>query len=209
MSRSQATSAKMQREIRKAEAVAHETNLKRLRAQEITGPVQDSGTGQTILRLKRHQPPLATLVEGKKIGALELQAANEIELAAFSVHLGGRLAAVDIQRVDHGRQGDNPWPMEVAIAIRNYQKWQNHWSREHKLTGNPMLEVIWCAVIDERPISVISQEIGYGRHLTAKAIICGLRHYAAHAGMTTGAQARIWLGNAQHVFDRRPTNTIS
>jgi len=210
MSRSQATTVtKMQREARKAEAVAHEANLRKLRAQEITGPVQDSGTGQTILRLKRHQPPLATLVEGKKIGALELQAANEIELADLSVDLRGRLAAIDLQRVDHGRQGDNPWPLEVALAVRNYQKWQNHWSREHKLTGNPMLEIIWCAVIDERPISVISQEVGYGRHLTGRAIVCGLRHYAAYVGMITGTQARLWLGTAQHVFDRRLLNTIS
>jgi len=70
MSRTATTATKMQREIRKAEAVAHEANLRKLRAQEITGPVQDTGTGQTILKLQRHQPPLRTLVEAKKIGAV-------------------------------------------------------------------------------------------------------------------------------------------
>jgi hypothetical protein len=200
---------RMLREVRKAEAIAHEANLRRLRAQEITGPVQDAGTGQTILKLKRHQPPLATLADGKKISALELQAAAQIELAAFSVATGGILRAVDLQRVDRGRQGDNPWPHHIAMAVRNYQSWQNHWSAEWKRTRNPMLEIIWSAVIDERPLVTIAQEIGYGRHLTTRGVIAGLRHYAAWANMITGTQADRWLGEAQHVFDRRLLHTTS
>jgi len=193
MSRKQPISlpSRMLREVRKVEAEARADN------------VQDVGTGFTIIKLKRHQPPLGTLVEGKKISALELQAAAQIELAALSVHSGGILRAVDLQRVDHGRQGDNPWPAHVAMAVRNYQSWQNHWSAEHKRTRNPMLEIIWCAVVDERPISVIAEECGYGRHLVTRGIIAGLRHYAAWANMITGTQADRWLGEAAHVFDRR------
>ena len=193
----------MKRAERKAVATAHEASLHKLRTQEIVGPVQDTGTGFTILKLQRNQPPLRTLVEGKKIGTIEIEAAKEIELAAMSVGNMGRLAAICLERIDRGRQGDNPWPATVAIAVRNYQSWQMYWSREHKLTGNPMLEIVWCAVIDERPISTISQECGYGRHLVTRGIIAGLRHYAAWAKMITGTQADRWLGEAAHVFDRR------
>src|SRR5580765_5800576 len=137
MSRRQPVSlpSRMQREVRKVEATAREAN-----------PGQDVGTGQTILRLQRHQPPLRTLLEAGKIGAVELQAAEQIALAAFSVATGGILHAVTLERVSYGRQNDSPWPAHVAMAVRNYQKWQNHWSAEWKLTRNPMLEVIWSAV---------------------------------------------------------------
>jgi len=207
MSRSQATFAKMQREIRKAEAVAHEANLRKLRAQEITGPVQDTGTGQTILKLQRHQPPLRTLVEAKKIGAVELAAADQIAQAVTAVCSRGHLAAALLERIAHGRQGDNPWPAEIALAVRNYQRWQNHWSDEWKRTRNPMCQVIWSAVIDEHPISVIANDIGYGRTRTARAIICGIRHYAAWANMVVGIQRAAWIAAAQQVFNRTATAT--
>jgi hypothetical protein len=65
-----------------------------------------------------------------------------------------------------------------------------------------MLETVWSAVVDERPISVIAEEIGYGRKRTARAIICGLRHYAVWANMVTGTQRQAWAHAAQHVFAR-------
>ena len=208
MSRSQATRVtKMQREVRKAEAVAHEANLRKLRAQEITGPVQDTGTGQTILKLQRHQPPLRTLVEAKKIGAVELAAADQIAQAVTAVCSRGHLAAAMLERIAHGRQGDNPWPLEIALAVRNYQQWQNHWSDEYKRTRNPMAQVIWSAVIDEHPISVIANDIGYGRTRTARAIICGIRHYAAWANMVVGIQRAAWIAAAQQVFNRTAAAT--
>ena len=182
---------RMQREIRKVEAEAREATA------------GDPGTGQTIIKLQRHQPPLRTLLEGRKIGAVELQAAEQIVLAVFAVSVRGRLAAALLEHVSHGRQGDNPWPATVAMAVRTYQQWQNHWSTEWKLTRNPMLEVIWSAVIDERPISVIAEETGHGRARTARAIMHGLRHYAACAGLVTGNQRQAWIAAAQHVFDRR------
>lgn len=198
MSRRQATAfSRMQREVRKVEATAHEE----------TGG--DPGTGQTIIRMQRHQPPLRTLLEARKIGAIELQAAEQIVLAAFSVSVRGRLAAAMLEHVDHGRQGDNPWPATVAMAVRTYQDWQNHWSTEWKLTRNPMLETIWSAVIDERPVSVIAAEIGCGHQRTQRAIMHGLRHYAAWAGLVTGNQAKAWLEGAQHVFARTPPGTTS
>jgi len=200
MSRKQPVSlpSRMLRAVRKVEADARETNHG-----------QDVGTGQTILRLQRHQPPLRTLLEAGKIGALELQAAEEIALAANSVATGGILRAVSLELGARGRQDDRPWPAHVALAVRNYQRWQNHWSTEWKLTRNPMLEVIWSAVIDERPISVIAQEIHIGRARTARAIIWGLRHYAAWANLVTGVQASHWALEAQHVFRRGPFATSS
>ena len=198
MSRERTPVTRMLRTVRKVEAEAR------------SGNVHDPGTGFTIIKLKsRYQPPIRTLVEAKRIGATELQAADQIALAVSSVATGGILQAIDLVKISRGRQNDSPWPAHVAVAVRNYQDWQRHWTREHARTRNPMLEVIWSAVIDERPISVIAQEIGYGRHLTTKGIIAGLRHYAAFAKLITGTQAAIWLGEAQHVFDRRLIHTTS
>jgi hypothetical protein len=95
------------------------------------------------------------------------------------------------------------------MAVRNYQEWQRHWTVEWAQTRNPMLEIIWSAVIDERPISVIADDIGYGRKRTQRAIIAGLRHYAAWANMITGIQRQVWIAAAQQVFDRRLPATTS
>jgi hypothetical protein len=193
MSRKQpaALAQRMQREVRKVEAAAREATA------------GDPGTGQTIIRMARHQPPLRTLLEAGKIGAIELVAADEIALAAFSVATGGILRAVSLELGARGSQDDRPWPAHVALAVRNYQRWQIHWTAEWARTRNPMLETIWAAVIDERPISVISQDIGYGRKRTTRAIIIGLRHYVAWANMVTGTQRQAWIAAAQHVFDKR------
>ena len=71
--------SRMQRVVRKAEAEARTENA------------QDTGTGQTIIRLSRSQPPLRSLVESGKIGAVELQAAEEISLAVSAVASRGIL----------------------------------------------------------------------------------------------------------------------
>jgi len=199
MSRRQpaALAQRMQREVRKVEAEAREATA------------GDPGTGQTIIRMARHQPPLRTLLEAGKIGAIELAAADEIALAAFSVATGGILHAAALERISHGRQDDNPWPAHVALAVRNYQQWQTHWTTEWKRTRNPMLEVIWSSVIDERPISAIAQDIQRGRARTARAIIWGLRHYAAWANLVTGSQAAHWALEAHCVFRRGPFATTS
>ena len=189
---------------RKQPAVSAQRMLRAVRKVEAAGreaTTGDPGTGQTIIRMARHQPPLRTLLEARKIGATELRAAGEIALAANSVATGGILRAVTLERASHGMD-DSPWPAKVAFAVRNYQKWQNHWSAEWKRSRDPMLEVIWAAVIDERPISVIAMDIGCGPHKIQRAIGAGLRHYAAFTGMVTGHHASVWLEAAQHVFDR-------
>lgn len=185
MSRRQATAfSRMQREIRKAEAEAREINA------------GDTGTGQTILRLNRHQPPLRTLLEAGKIGAIELQAAEQIALAFTAVASRGILSAALLDRVDFGQSGRD-WPAQIALAVRNYQQWANFWSDEWKRTRNPMAGVIWSAVIDQRPISVIAQEVELSYYFTERALVCGLRHYAAHAGLVSGNDAREWRDKAQ------------
>jgi hypothetical protein len=93
--------------------------------------------------------------------------------------------------------------------VRNYQAWQRHWTAEWARTRNPMLEVVWSAVVDEQPIAAIANDIGYGRTRTTRAIVCGIRHYAAWANMVTGIQRQAWLEAAQRVFDRRVPATTS
>jgi len=193
VTRNQAVSvpARMLREVRKAEAAARDVNHG-----------QDSGTGQTIIKLQRHQPPLATLVAKKAIGATELQAADQIALAVKSVAMGGHPQSVDLNKMPRGRH-DADWPAHVAEVVRNYQKWQNHWSDEWKRTRNPMADVIRDTVIYEQPMSVTAAKIRYGRKRTERAIICGLRHYAAWANLVVGIQRQAWIAAAQQVFDRR------
>jgi hypothetical protein len=198
MSRRQATAfSRMQREIRKVEAAAREE----------TGG--DPGTGQTVIKMQRHQPPLRTLLEARKIGPDELAAAEQIALAASSVAMGGILHAAGLERVDHGRQDERDWPHTLAIAVRNYQDWQRHWTAEWVRTRNPMLEVVWSAVVDEQPIAGIAADIGHGHRRTTRAIICGIRHYAAWANMVVGTQRQAWLEAAQHVFARTVPDTTS
>jgi hypothetical protein len=188
---------RMQRHVRKAEAAAREANHG-----------QDSGTGQTIIRMQRHQPPLRTLLDARKIGPDELAAAEQIAQAAFSVATGGILRAVQLERI-HGRPDERDWPHALAVAVRNYQAWQRHWTAEWARTRNPMLEVVWSAVVDEQPIVGIANDIGYGHRRTTRAVICGIRHYAAFANMVTGIQRQAWLEAAQHVFDRTVPDTTS
>lgn len=176
--------SRMQRVVRKAEAEARTENA------------QDTGTGQTIIKLQRHQPPLRSLVESGKIGAVELQAAEEIVLAVTAVSGGGILAAIRLERVDRGRN-DLDWPAHVALAVRNYQRWQNHWSDQWKRDRNPMLSIIWDAVIDARPIAQIAADADISRHIARRAICAGLRHYAVRAGLVTGSHAHMWLDEAQ------------
>ena len=198
MGRQQRTvETQMRREIRKVEATARENNHG-----------QDVGTGQTIIRMQRHQPPLRTLLEARKIGPDELAAAEQIAQAAFSVATGGILRAVQLERI-HGRQDERDWPHTLAIAVRNYQEWQRYWTAEWARTRNPMLEVVWSAVVDEQPIAGIAADIGYGHRRTTRAIICGIRHYAAFANMVTGIQRQAWLDAAQHVFARTVPDTTS
>ncbi len=199
MSRMRATLyTQMQREVRKTEFAAREAN---------NG--QDSGTGFTILRMARHQPPILTLVEAGKIGTDELQAVEQIAQAVTAVCGRGRLAAALLERVDFGRQDEREWPAQVAISVRNFQSWQNHWSAEWARTRNPMCQVVWAAVIDETPIAAIAEDIGYGRTRTTRAVVTGIRHYAAWANMVTGIQRQAWLEAAQRVFDRRLPATTS
>jgi len=89
----------MLREVRKVEAEAREA-----------GNAQDAGTGYTIIKLQRHQPPLRTLLEAGKIGPDELAAADQIAQAASAVAMGGILRAAGLERVDFGRQDERDWP---------------------------------------------------------------------------------------------------
>lgn len=164
---------------------------------------QLSGTGQTIL--KHRQAPIARLVDSEKIGPEEIQAAQEIEQAFFAIDTRGRLCGMTLDRVDGGRHSDLPWPATVAKAVVNYQRWANHWSSRRKAYGDPMLEVVVAAVIDERPIKEIAMDVGR-RHTTVElGLASGLRHYAAWAGFASGQMAALWLDAAESVF--MPGNT--
>lgn len=153
------------------------------------------GTGQTILRMTAK--PLARLIEQKKIGPEELQAAGDISTAFMSMAGGLLIKPLGMERVDRGQSGHEP--AAIVDAQRRYRNWADHWSMKAK-RGDPTLEIAIAAVIDERPFHVIEADIGL-RHGTAKkTLIRALRDYAARAGWVKGRLADLWRAEAGSTF---------
>jgi hypothetical protein len=195
--------ARLMRLVRKAEADAIEQARK-----TVKGEVMDVGTGQTILKMLER--PLPKLHEGKKIGGPEVMAAQEIAQAVSAIGSGGRLSGISFDRVDAGRGMEgSDWPARLAKIVKNYQSWANHWAKERNRTGNPMLKVMYAAIIEETPFNDIAAEVNYGRRRVEQAVICGLRHYAAWSGYVSGRQATAWLVAAEDVFSRRREKSLN
>lgn len=181
------------RAIRKAEA--SEFDKKRA---TIKDAVEDVGTGHTILKLR--QPPIGHLADKKLIAGEEIQAADEIALAFFAIDTRGRLQGMTLDRVDGGRQSNAPWPAVTAKAVANYQRWANYWSDRNARYGDPMLEVVIAAVIDERPVRQIALEIGRRHSTVERGLAAGLRDYAARNGMAAKGTAHKWMTEAEGLF---------
>lgn len=168
----------------------------------VKGGVPDVGTGQTIIKLR--QPPIAYLIDHRRIGAEERQAADEIALAFFTLSSRLMVKGIAYDRVDGGRGHDVPWPLRVAGAVANYQNWARLWSDRNKTYCDPTLEIVIAAVIDERPIRGIAQDLGFRPAKIARGVVCGLRDYAAHASIITGKVAENWRQEAEREFAVTP-----
>ena len=170
MSRRQPVSlpSRMQREVRKVEAEAREANHGRCRHRpndpEVATPpaAPADAAGSAKDRGRRTAGRRANRTGGLLCGN-----------GRHSTRRPARARqTTDARTTAHGRA---PSPWRCAITRNGRTIGPPNGSG----TAYPMLEVIWSAVIDERPIASSPQDIGYGRTRTARAIICGLRHYAA------------------------------
>jgi hypothetical protein len=196
---------RLMRAVRKAEIVAEEKIHDRIRKGDIVrdendrGAPIDPGTGQTVLKLR--QKAIPKLVNQGKLGPEELLAAAEI-LIAFSA-IASRLMCrgINYDRVDFGGGGSGlDWPAKIARPVANYQAFAKAWTRRNEDYGDPTLQIVIDAVIDEMHLSAIPRKRGYGEARIERALIGGLRDYAARAGFVTGHKAIQWQAEAEAVF---------
>jgi hypothetical protein len=164
----------------------------------VKGEVPDVGTGETIIKLK--QAPVGFLIDKKRIGSEERQAADEISLAFFTLSSRLMVRGIDYDRVDGGRGSDAPWAVRTAKAVGNYHAFANVWSARHKQYADPTLEIIIAAVIDERHIRGIAQDMGFDPRRIERAIVHGLRDYAARAQFAHGKLGNAWIEAAEAEF---------
>src|SRR5260370_17132704 len=137
------------------------------------------GTGATILRLR--PAPLVRLIEKQCIGTEEIRAADDIT-TAFHAQAGEvMIKSPSLEKRDatyHGRE-----PVWVLDAVSPYNPSTRHWSQRAQ-HGDPTLEIVVAAVIDERAFYSIEADVGIRHGVAGGAVIAGLRDYVAPPGLT-------------------------
>lgn len=175
--------------------------LRKVEAESATG-----GTGATILRMAHNtigklaaENNAAAFVDGQKFGSHELQAAEEIGAAVFAIAGGSMFKPISLERLDRGNAVDIS--ADLAFKIRRYQAWAGFWSKRAK-RGDPTLQIVYGAVVDEWPIRTIAEDIGHHHSKVKAAVVRGLRDYAVRAGWISGGLARQWSDLACKTFPR-------
>lgn len=160
------------------------------------------GSGEYALSAKRLAgSPMAMLIERASAKGEELMAAQEIETAYFAISGALMFKPLSMERTSPGRYPD--WSGKTTDAVQRYQGWANHWSARKKSHLDHTLECVIAAVIDQRPLRVIGEDLGFGRERIERAVLFGLRDYAARAGWVDGKIARDWMEAAERTFSRR------
>lgn len=190
--------ASARRSVRKAET----SSFDKKRA-AVKDAVEDAGTGQTILKLR--QKPIERLIDENKIGPWERDAAAEIETAVHAIASSLMSRGISLDRVDCGKASTGgAWSDRQATAVRNYQRFAEVWSDRAAQYRDKTLQIIISAVIDERSIRLISDDAHCSRLRAERALIWGLRDYAARAGLVPNKHlAADWQGAAEQVFGWR------
>lgn len=144
-------------------------------------------------------PPIARLVDSGKIKGEELRAAQEIDEAFMAISGALFIKPLNMERIDGGR-GRVDWPARLADTINRYQEWANFWSNRRKQYLDYTLEIVIAAVIDERHVDAIAQDMGFARKRVTQAIIGGLRDYAARAEWIDAGEAARWKAESLLTF---------
>jgi hypothetical protein len=161
------------------------------------------GTGATVLRLR--PAPLVRLIERQRIGTEEIRAADDIS-TAFHAQAGAiMIKSPSLEKRDatcHGRE-----PVWVIDAVSRCKRWARHWSQRAQL-GDPTLEIVIAAVIDERAFYAIEADVGARHGMAARVVIAALRDYAARAGWTDRNIGEAWTKEAEAIFVLRQRPNI-
>jgi hypothetical protein len=153
------------------------------------------GTGATILKFE--ESPVARLINSKNIGNEETQAADDIKTAFHSIAGGLMIKPQELERKD---KSHSEYESTRLIAAQNrYQEWARYWSKR-KARGCKLLEIVIASVIDERAFHYIDGDLGMRHGKAKKALICGLRDYAARAGWADSKLSPQWIATAESVF---------
>jgi hypothetical protein len=161
------------------------------------------GTGATILRLR--PAPLVRLIEKQRIGTEEIRAADDIT-TAFHAQAGAvMIKSPSLEKRDATYHGGEPvW---VIDAVSRYKRWARHWSQRAP-HGDPTLEIVVAAVIDERAFYSIEADVGIRHGMAARVVIAALRDYAARAGWTDRNIGEAWIKEAEAIFVLRQRSNI-
>lgn len=141
--------------------------------------------------------PLAGLIDRKRIGPVEVTAAQDIDRAFTAITLGVGFKPISLERNDRG--GDTNWPAATIDAVRRFQSWAGFWS-DRKKRGDKSLPICIAAVIDERSLSGIEDDEGIRNGSAGKVVARMLRDYSARAGWVTGGLAAQWKAEAEMSF---------
>jgi hypothetical protein len=161
------------------------------------------GTGATILRLRA--APLARLIEKQRIGTEEVRAADDLTVAFHAQAGAVMMKSPPLEKRDASYHGHEPvW---VIDAVARYKRWARHWSRRAQ-QGDPTLEIVVAAVIDERAFHSIEADVGVRHGMAARAVIAALRDYAARAGWTDRNTGEVWIKEAEAIFALRQRPNI-
>ena len=158
------------------------------------------GTGFTVLRLTKS--PMERLLSAPRpeIGREEVMAADELSRVIHALHMGLGFGQPKMERADKSHTGNEPpWFID---AYARYKAFGNHWSAMQKL-GDHIWRIVFDAVWDERPFHILESELGLKHGAAKKALIAGLRDYAARAGWVDKPTAAKWMEEASKVFRRR------
>lgn len=141
-------------------------------------------TGQTIVKSRINEPPLARLKRLGRLNAWELTAATEI-VAGYHVSAGFAKPPDD---PDLGRRSLKPDAAErIAVGqidatrsdiVTQYRQWRDD------LDGHPALAAAVAMLFDEQPARYTERQQGWRNGTATKMLVTALRHMAALRGNT-------------------------
>ena len=159
------------------------------------------GTPETSIKLRlRGGPPIERLRAAKRIGPLELAAAEEIERAVTAISAGLDLKSLDLERVGHGSSPREPASLVDTVA--RYMRWARFWA-QRGARGDATFRIVRAALIDQRSFHSIDRDAGIREGTAAKATVWGLRSYCAMAGWLDRGTQRAWQEEAEHGWRNR------
>jgi hypothetical protein len=159
------------------------------------------GTPETAIKLRlRGGPPIERLRAAKRIGPLELAAAEEIERAVTAISAGLNLKSMNLERIDHG--SGRREPASLVDTVARYMRWARVWAKR-QASGDQTFRVVRGALIERQSFSSLDRAVGVREGTAAKAVVWGLRSYCAMAGWLDRSTQKAWEEEAANGWKNR------